>query len=143
MPFDGTQYLPTTSSKFSNFFKFWYQPTMFVEEPMPLQILREARKIIKDQRHWTVGRYEATSYYRGRRITQRCAVGALRTAQMKLYAAEHDLATAKAIAFHAATQKISFWSERYSTLELINDNISHQEVMMIFDAAITEAVSNN
>jgi hypothetical protein len=93
-----------------------------------VQVLRLARTLIEDERHWIQRRYETLD---GRR----CAVGALRSAARllalrSLNSEAHNLLLEVAI------------GRGYTDIEKMNDHSSHDQVVSAFDIAIARAQSH-
>ena len=90
-----------------------------------VQVLRLARTLIEDERHWIQRRYETLD---GRR----CAVGAVRSAARLL-----GLRTANGEAHHILLEVAV--GRGFTDIEKMNDHSSHQQVLMAFDNAVARA----
>jgi hypothetical protein len=138
MPFDGdTGYISATTKNSFYVFDVWKEFLAYVHdpksfpEPMPVQILREAKRLIADRRHWTRRRYELTTYQLGVPITQRCAIGALRWATIQLKAEPIDYLLA-----HKTMKQSAYSLFGAATVEKVNDHTTHAQVMNLFDHSI-------
>jgi hypothetical protein len=147
MPFDGAEFVVTPAQKTSawpGIRAFLRQATyrlrpgsrgLPIELPIAvppdspnaatLQVLRLARTLIEDERHWIQRRYETLD---GRR----CAVGALRSASrlLALRSANTDA--------HNVLLEIAV-GRGFSDIEKMNDHSTHQQVLTAFDVAIARA----
>ena len=90
-----------------------------------VQLLEDARDLIKDPQHWTQGTYRS---FRGRR----CAVGALRAMARRLSG------PGPAWAAHRLLIDIAR-SRGFASVEAMNDHSSHHDVVSAFDEAIRRA----
>jgi hypothetical protein len=90
-----------------------------------LQVLRLARTLIEDERHWIQRRYETLD---GRR----CAVGALRSAS-RLLALRSLNSEAHNLLLEVAAGR------GFTDVEKMNDHSTHGQVVTAFDLAITRA----
>ena len=90
-----------------------------------LQVLRLARTLIEDERHWIQRRYETLD---GRR----CAVGALRSAS-RLLALRSANTDAHNVLLEVAVGR------GFSDIEKMNDHSTHHQVLSAFDVAIARA----
>jgi hypothetical protein len=90
-----------------------------------LQVLRLARTLIEDERHWIQRRYETLD---GRR----CAVGALRSAA-RLLALRSLNNEAHNLLLEVAVGR------GFTDIEKMNDHSTHGQVVSAFDIAITRA----
>jgi len=147
MPFDGTHYVATSVQTAApppkllvllreacrrlrptgRALAFDIPPSVPVEAPGlgTVQVLRLARTLIEDERHWIQRRYETLD---GRR----CAVGALRSASRLLSMRSlnneaHNLLLEVAV------------GRGFSDIEKMNDHSSHGQVITAFDIAISRA----
>ena len=147
MPFDGTEFVgspvqtASTPPKFLALLRdacrrlrptgralaFDLPPSVPVEAPgvATVQVLRLARTLIEDERHWIQRRYETLD---GRR----CAVGALRSASRLLSMRSlnneaHNLLLEVAV------------GRGFSDIEKMNDHSTHGQVVTAFDIAIARA----
>ena len=87
-----------------------------------LQLLRLARALIEDERHWVQHHYKTL---RGRR----CAVGALIHAR-RLLALRSSYKDARDVLLMVAVDR------GYSAIEKMNDVSSHEQMLSAFDTAI-------
>lgn len=147
MPFDGTEFVATPVQTADAPPKLWallrqtcqrlrpavrarafeVPSTMPAEVPglATVQVLRLARTLIEDERHWIQRRYETLD---GRR----CAVGALRSASRLLSLRglnneAHNLLLEVAV------------GRGFSDIEKMNDHSNHTQVITAFDIAIARA----
>ena len=90
-----------------------------------VQVLRLARSLIEDERHWIQRRYETLD---GRR----CAVGALRCAT-RLMALRSLHSDAHSLLLEVAVGR------GFTDIEKMNDHSSHGQVVAAFDTAIARA----
>ncbi|HUB10628.1 MAG TPA: hypothetical protein VMB34_01620 [Acetobacteraceae bacterium] len=147
MPFDGTEFVATSVQTATTPPRFWallrqacrrispagralafdIPAAVPVESPViaTVQVLRLARTLIEDERHWIQRRYETLD---GRR----CAVGALRSASRLLSLRSlnneaHNLLLEVAV------------GRGFSDIEKMNDHSNHTQVMSAFDVAIARA----
>ena len=90
-----------------------------------VQLLEDARDLIKDPQHWTQGTYRS---FRGRR----CAIGALRAVARRLSG------PSPAWAAHRLLIDIAR-SRGFASVEAMNDHSSHHDVVSAFDEAVRRA----
>jgi hypothetical protein len=90
-----------------------------------IQLLTDARATIEAPENWVRGAYR---WFRGRR----CAIGALRAAARTID--DIRVAWSAYVLLRAAVNK-----RRFSSVELMNDQSSHAEVLRAFDEAIAMA----
>jgi len=108
-----------------------YPGSLPVDSPdmATLQVLRLARTLIEDERHWIQRRYETLD---GRR----CAVGALRSAGRLL-----GLRSANSEAHNLL---LTVAVERgFTDIEKMNDHSTHGQVLSAFDSAIARTHSRS
>ncbi|MBV9250237.1 MAG: hypothetical protein JO227_13460 [Acetobacteraceae bacterium] len=146
MPFDGKEFLGTTFDGSVPLFPkpgVWQRlkvlarafvpgevtPAFKIPQVPPeiatIQVLRLARTLIEDERHWIQRRYETLD---GRR----CAVGALRGAARLLELRGHHNEP------HNLLLSVAM-SRGFSDIEKMNDHSTHQQVLSAFDDAIVRA----
>lgn len=147
MPFDGNEFVATPALKspaWPGVWAFLWQtgrrlrpsarglPFEFPLPPQPdspdaetVQILRLARTLIEDERHWIQRRYETLD---GRR----CAVGAVRSAARLL-----GLRVANGEAHHLLLEVAV--GRGFTDIEKMNDHSTHMQVLSAFDTAIARA----
>jgi hypothetical protein len=147
MPFDGSEYIAKPVQEAQAWPGVWallwqagrrLRPsarTLPVEFPGSLptgspdaatvQVLRLARTLIEDERHWIQRRYETLD---GRR----CAVGALRSAA-RLLAMRGLNNEAHNLLLEVAA------SRGFTDIEKMNDHSTHGQVVSAFDTAIARA----
>ena len=146
MPFDGSDFVVTPVQKAPAQPKLWAllrhagHRLMPSARSLPLdipaaptdspqvgtaQVLRLARVLIQDERHWIQRRYETLD---GRR----CAVGALRSAS-RLLALRSLNVDAHNLLLEVAVGR------GFSDIEKMNDHSSHAQVLSAFDLAIARA----
>lgn len=147
MPFDGNEFVVTPAQKAPGWpglrallrqASYRLRPGargLPLEFPMPtpadspdaatLQVLRLARTLIEDERHWIQRRYETLD---GRR----CAVGALRSAS-RLLALRSANSDAHNVLLEVAVGR------GFTDIEKMNDHSNHQQVLSAFDVAIARA----
>jgi len=94
-------------------------------EAATVQVLRLARSLIEDERHWIQRRYETLD---GRR----CAVGALRGAA-RLLALRSLNSDAHSLLLDVAVGR------GFTDIEKMNDHSTHGQVLAAFDVAIARA----
>jgi hypothetical protein len=156
MPFDGnaSQY---SAKKPFYVFAVWRDFLSYVNnpkptpEPMPVRILRDARGLIANERHWAKGNYEVVE----QGVTRRCAVGALRAAARRLNADQGDLRVAYIAMIQIANKK---GMQRHKptgnapalmvlppdqSVERVNDRANHAFVMKMFDDSIARYQSSS
>jgi hypothetical protein len=90
-----------------------------------VQVLRLARTLIEDERHWIQRRYETLD---GRR----CAVGALRSAGRLLALRSLNIDA------HNLLLEVAI-GRGFTDIEKMNDHSTHGQVVSAFDIAITRA----
>jgi hypothetical protein len=144
MPFDGSEFVVTPSQKASAWpglrillrqASHRLRPTartLPIEFPgevpadspdmATMQVLRLARTLIEDERHWIQRRYETLD---GRR----CAVGALRSAS-RLLALRNANSDAHNVLLEVAVGR------GFTDIEKMNDHSTHYQVLSAFDVAI-------
>ena len=147
MPFDGSEFVTTPVQQVPPRPGIWAwlrqasrslrlaAPTVAFEIPgavptvspdtATVQVLRLARTLIEDERHWIQRRYETLD---GRR----CAVGALRSAA-RLLALRSLNSEAHNLLLEVAVGR------GFTDIEKMNDHSTHGQVVSAFDIAITRA----
>ena len=147
MPFDGSEFIATPVRTGAGQPGFWalvrqvagrlrpsartlpaeFEPGSPHESPAlaTVQVLKLARTLIEDERHWIQRRYETLD---GRR----CAVGALRSAGRLL--------TARSLNIDAHNLLLEVAIGRgFTDIEKMNDHSTHGQIVSAFDVAIARA----
>ncbi|MBN7804871.1 hypothetical protein JZX86_05770 [Agrobacterium rosae] len=105
-----------------------------------VQILRDARALIADEKNWTQGDYAKNSFGHSTGVKNEnancfCAIGAL--AKVQGISPNDDITGASFLALEASggAEKLGFIVARF------NDDHTHAEVIALFDRAIARAES--